>query len=94
METETETDGKYLENDFLVEFWAEAVASGQIDSTCQLRGNIDSNGYTSAFLKELLNTEFDFILSAESIELLLRNFVNAVRPQEDYKFGFGFTVGE
>ncbi|KAJ0556191.1 putative Porin domain superfamily, eukaryotic porin/Tom40 [Helianthus annuus] len=50
---------------------------------CRLRGKIDSNGCTSAFLEERLNMGLNFILSAE-----------IDHKKKDYKFGFGLTVGE
>ncbi|THG19375.1 hypothetical protein TEA_000901 [Camellia sinensis var. sinensis] len=50
---------------------------------CRLRGKIDSNGCTSAFLEERLNMGLNFILSAE-----------IDHRKKDYKFGFGLTVGE
>jgi mitochondrial import receptor subunit TOM40 len=49
----------------------------------RIRGKIDSNGCTSAFLEERLNMGLNFILSAE---------IDHVK--KDYKFGFGLTVGE
>ncbi|KAL9378775.1 hypothetical protein Peur_030110 [Populus x canadensis] len=48
----------------------------------RLRGKIDSNGCTSAFLEERLNMGLNFILSAE-----------LDHKKKDYKFGFGLTVG-
>ncbi|KAI3526399.1 hypothetical protein L1887_05651 [Cichorium endivia] len=50
---------------------------------CRLRGKIDSNGCTSAFLEERLNMGLNFIISAE-----------IDHNKKDYKFGFGLTVGE
>ncbi|XP_024006049.1 probable mitochondrial import receptor subunit TOM40-2 isoform X2 [Eutrema salsugineum] len=52
---------------------------------CRLRGKIDSNGVTSAYLEEVLPIPGDglrFLVSAE---------VDHVK--KDYKFGFGVTVG-
>lgn len=49
----------------------------------RVRGKIDSNGCAAAFLEERLNPGLTFILSAE-----LDHW------KKDYKFGFGFTVGE
>ncbi|KAB5526541.1 hypothetical protein DKX38_020388 [Salix brachista] len=48
----------------------------------RLRGKIDSNGCTSAFLEERLNMGLNFVLSAE-----------LDHKKKDYKFGFGLTVG-
>ncbi|GLT54313.1 hypothetical protein SLA2020_275200 [Shorea laevis] len=50
---------------------------------CRLRGKMDSNGCTSAFLEERLNMGLKFILSAE-----------IDHSRKDYKFGFGINVGE
>ncbi|CAI9288237.1 unnamed protein product [Lactuca saligna] len=50
---------------------------------CRLRGKIDSNGCTSAFLEERLSMGLNFIISAEIDHM-----------KKDYKFGFGLTVGE
>ncbi|KAL4587874.1 hypothetical protein LXL04_000749 [Taraxacum kok-saghyz] len=50
---------------------------------CRLRGKIDSNGCTSAFLEERLNMGLNFIISAEIDHM-----------KKDYRFGFGLTVGE
>ncbi|XP_015887058.2 mitochondrial import receptor subunit TOM40-1 [Ziziphus jujuba] len=50
---------------------------------CRLRGKIDSNGVTSAYLEERLSMGLHFILSAE-----------LDHKRKDYKFGFGMTVGE
>ncbi|KAL8232971.1 hypothetical protein R6Q57_002749 [Mikania cordata] len=49
----------------------------------RLRGKIDSNGCTSAFLEERLTMGLNFILSAE-----------IDHKKKNYKFGFGLTVGE
>ncbi|CAL5333890.1 unnamed protein product [Camellia sinensis] len=54
-----------------------------VECSCRLRGKIDSNGCTSAFLEERLNMGLNFILSAE-----------IDHRKKDYKFGFGLTVGE
>ncbi|KAI7755316.1 hypothetical protein M8C21_030162 [Ambrosia artemisiifolia] len=50
---------------------------------CRVRGKIDSNGCTSAFVEESLNEGLKFVLSAE-----------LDHKKKDYRFGFGFTVGE
>ncbi|KAF9599352.1 hypothetical protein IFM89_036809 [Coptis chinensis] len=57
---------------------------------CRLRGKIDSNGCTSAFLEERLNVGLTFILSAE----VRISFALLDHMKKDYKFGFGLTVGE
>lgn len=49
----------------------------------RVRGKLDSNGCAAAFLEERLNMGLLFILSAE-----------LDHKKKDYKFGFGFTVGE
>ncbi|XVE92966.1 hypothetical protein REPUB_Repub01dG0149200 [Reevesia pubescens] len=72
------------------------IATGQVASTgivalsyvqrvsekCRLRGKIDSNGCTTAYLEERLNMGLNFILSAE-----------IDHKKKDNKFGFGLTVG-
>ncbi len=50
---------------------------------CRLRGQVDTNGRVGAFLEERVNVGVNFVLSAE-----LDHWKN------DYKFGFGMTVGE
>ncbi|XP_021761841.1 mitochondrial import receptor subunit TOM40-1-like [Chenopodium quinoa] len=49
----------------------------------RVRGKIDSNGCVTGFLEERLNLGLTFLLSAE-----------LDHKKKDYKFGFGFTVGE
>ncbi|KAH0990741.1 hypothetical protein GBA52_002224 [Prunus armeniaca] len=49
----------------------------------RLRGKIDSNGCTAAFLEERLSMGLKFILSAEMDH-----------KKKDYKFGFGLAAGE
>ncbi|KAI5353533.1 hypothetical protein L3X38_006427 [Prunus dulcis] len=49
----------------------------------RLRGKIDSNGRTAAFLEERLSMGLKFILSAEMDH-----------KKKDYKFGFGLAAGE
>ncbi|KAM7261648.1 hypothetical protein ACFE04_020725 [Oxalis oulophora] len=48
----------------------------------RVRGKIDSNGCTAAYLEERLNMGLNFLLSAE-----------IDHKKKDYKFGFGLTVG-
>eukprot|EP01018_Ginkgo_biloba_P008963 Gb_29141 [translate_table: standard] len=50
---------------------------------CRLRGRLDTNGCTAAYLEERLNMGVNFVLSAEIDHW-----------KKDYKFGFGMTVGE
>lgn len=64
----------------------EANASFGYDYTlrqCRLRGRIDTEGKIAAFLEERVNVGVNFLLSGE---------VDYLR--QDYKFGFGMTVGE
>ncbi|KAM1084960.1 hypothetical protein ACFX13_010965 [Malus domestica] len=49
----------------------------------RVRGKIDSNGCTAAYLEERLNTGLKFILSAE-----------IDHKKKDYKLGCGITLGE
>ncbi|GAB2284540.1 hypothetical protein Dimus_018994 [Dionaea muscipula] len=76
-----------LATDFMYNYMSREVASSvgydYILRQCRLRGKIDSNGCTSAFLEERLNMGLNFILSAE-----------IDHRKKDYKFGFGLTVGE
>eukprot|EP01026_Neomeris_dumetosa_P081794 TRINITY_DN924_c0_g1_i1.p1 TRINITY_DN924_c0_g1~~TRINITY_DN924_c0_g1_i1.p1 ORF type:complete len:336 (-),score=44.69 TRINITY_DN924_c0_g1_i1:514-1521(-) len=50
---------------------------------CRLKGRVDSNGTICAFLEERMNMAVSFILSGE---------VDYWR--QNYKFGFGLTIGE
>ncbi|KAM7496323.1 hypothetical protein LguiA_020737 [Lonicera macranthoides] len=76
-----------LAADFMYNYLSRDVTSSfgydYILRQSRLRGKIDSNGCTSAFLEERLNMGLNFILSAE---------IDHVK--KDYKFGFGLTVGE
>ncbi|GAB2225514.1 hypothetical protein Droror1_Dr00006309 [Drosera rotundifolia] len=76
-----------LATDFMYNYLSKEVTSSvgydYILRQCRLRGKIDSNGCTSAFLEERLNMGLNFILSAE-----------IDHRKKDYKFGFGLTVGE
>ncbi|KAJ4973359.1 hypothetical protein NE237_006533 [Protea cynaroides] len=76
-----------LATDFMYNYMSrDATASFGYDyilRQCRLRGKIDSNGCTAAFLEERLNMGLNFILSAEIDHM-----------KKDYKFGFGLTVGE
>ncbi|KAL8170764.1 hypothetical protein V2J09_022568 [Rumex salicifolius] len=76
-----------LATDFMYNYLSkEATTSVGYDyilRQSRLRGKIDSNGCTSAFLEERLNMGLNFILSAE-----------IDHRKKDYKFGFGLTVGE
>ncbi|XP_057535710.1 mitochondrial import receptor subunit TOM40-1-like [Amaranthus tricolor] len=60
-----------------------AVGYDAILRQARVRGKIDSNGCVTGLLEERLNMGFTFILSAE-----------IDHKKKDYKFGFGFTVGE
>ncbi|KHG00734.1 Mitochondrial import receptor subunit TOM40 -like protein [Gossypium arboreum] len=75
-----------LASDFMYNYMSkDATASVGYDyilRQCRLRGKIDSNGCTTAFLEERLNMGLNFILSAE-----------IDHKKKDYKFGFGLTVG-
>ncbi|GAB2216551.1 hypothetical protein Drorol1_Dr00024326 [Drosera rotundifolia] len=76
-----------LATDFIYNYLSKEVTSSvgydYVLRQCRLRGKIDSNGCTSAFLEERLNMGLNFILSAE-----------VDHRKKDYKFGFGLTVGE
>ncbi|KAF8389583.1 hypothetical protein HHK36_024099 [Tetracentron sinense] len=76
-----------LASDFMYNYMSRDVTASfgydYILRQCRLRGKIDSNGITAAFLEERLNMGLNFILSAE-----------IDHRKKDYKFGFGLTVGE
>nr|XP_023905383.1 mitochondrial import receptor subunit TOM40-1-like [Quercus suber]POF19764.1 mitochondrial import receptor subunit tom40-1 [Quercus suber] len=76
-----------LASDFMYNYMSRDVTASvgydYILRQCRLRGKIDSNGCTSAFLEERLQMGLNFILSAE-----------IDHKKKDYKFGFGLTVGE
>ncbi|OMO62320.1 hypothetical protein COLO4_33124 [Corchorus olitorius] len=75
-----------LATDFMYNYMSKDVTASvgydYILRQCRLRGKIDSNGCTSAYLEERLNMGLNFILSAE-----------LDHKKKDYKFGFGLTVG-
>ncbi|KAB2043415.1 hypothetical protein ES319_D01G015400v1 [Gossypium barbadense] len=75
-----------LASDFMYNYMSKDVTASvgydYILRQCRLRGKIDSNGCTTAFLEERLNMGLNFILSAE-----------IDHKKKDYKFGFGLTVG-
>ncbi|KAK1570851.1 hypothetical protein Q3G72_008076 [Acer saccharum] len=75
-----------LATDFMYNYLSKDVTASvgydYILRQCRLRGKIDSNGCTAAFLEERLNMGLNFILSAE-----------IDHKKKDYKFGFGLTVG-
>ncbi|KAL6978956.1 hypothetical protein U1Q18_020624 [Sarracenia purpurea var. burkii] len=76
-----------LASDFTYNYMSRDVTASfgydYILRQCRLRGKIDSNGCTSAFLEERLNMGLNFILSSE-----------IDHRKNDYKFGFGLTIGE
>lgn len=76
-----------LATDFMYNYTSRDVTASvgydYILRQCRLRGKVDSNGVTSAFLEERLNMGLNFLLSAE-----------IDHRKKDYKFGFGLTVGE
>ncbi|KAL8146765.1 mitochondrial import receptor subunit TOM40-1-like [Apium graveolens] len=76
-----------LATDFMYNYMSKEVTASfgydYILRQCRLRGKIDSNGCSSAYLEERLNMGLNFILSAELDHM-----------KKDYKFGFGLTVGE
>ncbi|KAA8550486.1 hypothetical protein F0562_002170 [Nyssa sinensis] len=76
-----------LASDFMYNYMSRDVTASfgydYILRQCRVRGKIDSNGCTAAFLEERLNMGLNFILSAE-----------IDHRKNDYKFGFGLTVGE
>ncbi|KAK4608766.1 hypothetical protein RGQ29_002240 [Quercus rubra] len=76
-----------LASDFMYNYMSRDVTASvgydYILRQCRLRWKIDSNGCTSAFLEERLQMGLNFILSAE-----------IDHKKEDYKFGFGLTIGE
>ncbi|XWS63269.1 hypothetical protein CRYUN_Cryun06bG0080700 [Craigia yunnanensis] len=75
-----------LASDFMYNYMTRDVTASigydYILRQCRLRGKIDSNGCTAAYLEERLNMGLNFILSAE-----------IDHRKKDYKFGFGLTVG-
>nr|KJB77414.1 hypothetical protein B456_012G135700 [Gossypium raimondii] len=75
-----------LASDFMYNYMTKDVTASvgydYILRQCRLRGKIDSNGCTTAYLEERLNMGLNFILSAE-----------IDHSKKDYKFGFGLTVG-
>ncbi|KAJ0037680.1 hypothetical protein Pint_23257 [Pistacia integerrima] len=75
-----------LASDFMYNYMSRDVTASvgydYILRQCRLRGKIDSNGCTAAYLEERLNMGLNFILSAE-----------IDHRKKDYKFGFGLTVG-
>ncbi|KAL7172955.1 hypothetical protein ACSBR2_032427 [Camellia fascicularis] len=81
------SDKVSLASDFMYNYMSRDVTASfgydYILRQCRLRGKIDSNGCTAAFLEERLNMGLNFILSAE-----------IDHRKKDYKFGFGLTVGE
>lgn len=76
-----------LATDFMYNYLSkDVIASVGYDCIfrqARVRGKIDSNFCSSAFLEERLNVGLTFVLSAE-----------LDHRKKDYKFGFGFTVGE
>ncbi|XP_071698508.1 mitochondrial import receptor subunit TOM40-1-like [Rutidosis leptorrhynchoides] len=76
-----------LASDFMYNYMSRDVTASfgydYILRQCRLRGKIDSNGCTSAFLEESLSLGLRFILSAE-----------IDHKKKDYRFGFGLTIGE
>ncbi|KAH7548423.1 hypothetical protein JRO89_XS14G0124600 [Xanthoceras sorbifolium] len=80
------SDKVSLASDFMYNYMSRDVTASvgydYILRQCRLRGKIDSNGCTAAFLEERLNMGLNFILSAE-----------IDHRKKDYKFGFGLTVG-
>ncbi|KAL5707715.1 hypothetical protein ACHQM5_018581 [Ranunculus cassubicifolius] len=81
------SDKVNLASDFMYNTMSrDAIASVGYDymlRQCRLRGKIDSNFTSTAFLEERLNMGLNFLLSAE-----------IDHKKNDYKFGFGMTVGE
>ncbi|EOX99041.1 hypothetical protein QUC31_014847 [Theobroma cacao] len=75
-----------LASDLMYNYMSREVTSSvgydYILRQCRLRGKIDSNGCTAAYLEERLNMGLNFVLSAE-----------IDHRKKDYKFGFGLTVG-
>ncbi|XVE92963.1 hypothetical protein REPUB_Repub01dG0149200 [Reevesia pubescens] len=75
-----------LASDFMYNYMTRDVTASvgydYILRQCRLRGKIDSNGCTTAYLEERLNMGLNFILSAE-----------IDHKKKDNKFGFGLTVG-
>ncbi|PPR98910.1 hypothetical protein GOBAR_AA21753 [Gossypium barbadense] len=75
-----------LASDFMYNYMTRDVTASvgydYILRQCRLRGKIDSNGCTTAYLEERLNMGLNIILSAE-----------IDHSKKDYKFGFGLTVG-
>ncbi|KAF6151863.1 hypothetical protein GIB67_010437 [Kingdonia uniflora] len=76
-----------LASDFMYNYMSRDVTTSvgydYILRQSRLRGKIDSNGCTAAFLEERLSMGLTFILSAE-----------IDHRKKDYKFGIGLTVGE
>ncbi|TXG49200.1 hypothetical protein EZV62_025075 [Acer yangbiense] len=72
----------YLSKDVTASVGYDYILRQEFPFLCRLRGKIDSNGCTAAFLEERLNMGLNFILSAE-----------IDHKKKDYKFGFGLTVG-
>ncbi|XP_059659970.1 mitochondrial import receptor subunit TOM40-1-like [Cornus florida] len=78
----------YMVNqDFMYNYMSRDVTASfgydYILRQCRLRGKVDSNGCTSAFLEEQLNMGLNFILSAKIDHC-----------KKDCKFVFGLAVGE
>ncbi|XVF44598.1 hypothetical protein PTKIN_Ptkin02bG0137200 [Pterospermum kingtungense] len=75
-----------LGSDFMYNYMTRDVTASvgydYILRQCRLRGKIDSNGCSAAYLEERLNMGLNFILSAE-----------LDHKKKDYKFGVGLTVG-
>ncbi|XP_061992130.1 mitochondrial import receptor subunit TOM40-1-like [Rosa rugosa] len=76
-----------LASDFMYNYMSSDVTASfgydYIFRQSRIRGKIDTNGCTAAFLEERLTMGLNFILSAEIDHM-----------KKDYKFGFGMTVGE
>ncbi|XWS68433.1 hypothetical protein CRYUN_Cryun04dG0089300 [Craigia yunnanensis] len=62
--------------------WTIFLVNQFVMFSVSCEGKIDSNGCTAAYLEERLNMGLNFILSAE-----------IDHRKNDYKFGFGLTVG-
>ncbi|KAM7261603.1 hypothetical protein ACFE04_020680 [Oxalis oulophora] len=75
-----------LATDFMYNYMTRDVTASMgydyILRQSRIRGKIDSNGCTAAYLEERLNMGLNFLLSAE-----------IDHKKKDYKFGFGLTVG-
>lgn len=76
-----------LATDFVYNYLSKDVTASvgydYILRQCRLRGKIDSNGCTGAYLEERLNMGLNLILSAE-----------IDHRRKDYKFGLGLILGE